>query len=105
MNIWLAVIAAGLLTYTTRLSSIISFGRIDMPKTVERALRFVPVAVLTAIFLPELVYIQQDLIISYRNPRLIAGLLAIVIAWRTKNVMYTIVIGMLALWLLQFIFY
>lgn len=105
MNTWLAVIAAGLLTYATRLSSIISYGRFEMPKTVERGLRFVPVAVLTAIFLPELVYLQQDLMISYRNPRLIAGLLAIVVAWRTKNVMYTILIGMLALWLLQFIFY
>lgn len=104
MNTWLAVIAAGLLTYATRLSPIISYGRFEMPKTVERGLRFVPVAVLTAIFLPELVYLQQDLMISYRNPRFIAGLLAIVVAWRTKNVMYTILIGMLALWLLQFIF-
>jgi branched-subunit amino acid transport protein len=75
-----------------------------MPKAVERALRFVPVAVLTAIFLPELVYVQEDLVVSYRNPRLIAGLLAIVVAWRTKNVMYTIVIGMLTLWFLQYIF-
>lgn len=104
MNTWLAVIAAGLLTYATRLSPIISYGRFEMPNTVERGLRFVPVAVLTAIFLPELVYLQQDLMISYRNPRFIAGLLAIVVAWRTKNVMYTILIGMLALWLLQFIF-
>ena len=105
MITWIAIIAAGLLTYATRLSSIISFERMEMPKTVERGLRFVPVAVLTAIFLPELVYLQQDLMISYRNPRLIAGLLAIVVAWRTKNVMYTILIGMLALWFLQFIFY
>ena len=104
MITWLAIISAGLLTYATRLSSIISYGRFEMPKTVERALRFVPVAVLTAIFLPELVYIQEDLVISYRNPRLIAGLLAIVVAWRTKNVMYTIVIGMLILWFLQYIF-
>jgi branched-subunit amino acid transport protein len=71
---------------------------------VERALRFVPVAVLTAIFFPELLIIQGDLMLSFRNPRLLAGLLAILVAWRTKNVMYTIVIGMLTLWLLQFIF-
>lgn len=104
MITWLVIITAGLLTYATRLSSIISYGQFEMPKTVERALRFVPVAVLTAIFLPELVYVQEDLVVSYRNPRLIAGLLAIVVAWRTKNVMYTIVIGMLTLWFLQYIF-
>lgn len=104
MIIWFTIIAAGLLTYATRLSPIVLYGRFEMPDQVERALRFVPVAVLTAIFLPELVYIQDELLLSFRNPRLLAGLLAILIAWRTKNVMYTIVIGMLALWVLQFIF-
>jgi branched-subunit amino acid transport protein len=104
MITWLMIIAAGLLTYATRLSSIISYGKFEMPNQVERALRFVPVAVLTAIFLPELVFIQDELMLSFRNPRLLAGLLAILVAWRTKNVMYTIVIGMLALWVLQFIF-
>ncbi len=104
MITWLTIIAAGLITYATRLSPIISYGRFEMPIQVERALRFVPVAVLTAIFLPEMVYIQEELMLSYRNPRLLAGLLAIVVAWRTKNVMYTILVGMLALWLLQFIF-
>jgi branched-subunit amino acid transport protein len=104
MITWLTIIAAGLITYATRLSPIISYGRFEMPVQVERALRFVPVAVLTAIFLPEMVYIQEELMLSYRNPRLLAGLLAIIVAWRTKNVMYTILVGMLALWLLQFIF-
>jgi branched-subunit amino acid transport protein len=104
MIIWLTIIAAGLLTYATRLSSILLSGKFEMPILVERALRFVPVAVLTAIFFPELLIIQGDLMLSFRNPRLLAGLLAILVAWRTKNVMYTIVIGMLTLWLLQFIF-
>ncbi|HUV27986.1 MAG TPA: AzlD domain-containing protein [Anaerolineales bacterium] len=104
MIIWLTIIAAGLLTYATRLSSILLYGKFEMPILVERALRFVPVAVLTAIFFPELLIIQGDLMLSFRNPRLLAGLLAILVAWRTKNVMYTIVIGMLTLWLLQFIF-
>jgi len=104
MITWLTIIAAGVLTYTTRLSAISLSGRFEIPNKVERALRFVPVAVLTAIFLPALVYIQDELWLSFRNPRLLAGLLAILVAWRTKNVMYTIVIGMLTLWVLQFTF-
>ena len=104
MITWLTIIAAGLLTYATRLSSIILYGMFEMPNQVERALRFVPVAVLTAIFFPELTYIQEELMLSFRNPRLLAGLLAIFVAWRTRNVMYTIVIGMLTLWILQFLF-
>ena len=104
MITWVTIIAAGLLTYATRLFPIISYGRFEMPNQVERALRFVPVAVLTAIFLPEMAYIQEELMLSFRNPRLLAGLLAIVVAWRTKNVMYTILVGMLTLWVLQYLF-
>lgn len=101
MNIWLTIILAGLLTYAIRLSFILLYGRIKMPDLMQRALRFVPASVLTAIFLPELLLPDGTLNLSLGNARLLAGMLAIVVAWRTKNVMLTIAIGMLTLWLLQ----
>ena len=104
MITWLTIIIAGILTYATRLSFIIFYGRIKMPRLVEQTLRFVPPAVLTAIFFPELLISNGEIYISLGNARLLAGMLAILVAWRTKNVTYTIVIGMLALWILQFFF-
>jgi len=104
MIIWLTIIMAGIFTYATRLSFILLYGRIKMPNLMERALRFVPPVVLTAIFFPELLLNNGDLFLSFGNARLLAGMLAIVVAWRTKNVIYTIVIGMFALWVLQFLF-
>jgi branched-subunit amino acid transport protein len=104
MIIWLTIIIAGILTYATRLSFIIFYGKIKMPALVEQTLRFVPPAVLTAIFFPELLLANGELAISLGNARLLAGTLAILVAWRTKNVSYTIVIGMLALWILQYLF-
>ena len=104
MITWLTIIVAGILTYATRLSFIIFYGRIKMPDLVEQTLRFVPPAVLTAIFFPELLLNKGELYISIGNARLLAGMLAILVAWRTKNVTYTIVIGMLALWIFQFLF-
>ena len=101
MSIWLTIIIAGLLTYATRLSFIYLHGKVSMPDTLKGALRFVPPAVFTAIFLPELLFTEGMLNVSLGNGRLIAGLLAIVIAWRTKNVILTIVVGMLTLWLIQ----
>jgi len=101
MSIWLTIITAGLLTYGTRLSFIIFYGRINMPGLVEQTLRFVPPAVLTAIFFPELIINNGDIFIAIGNARLLAGMLAILVAWRTKNVIYTIVIGMITLWILQ----
>lgn len=104
MNIWATIIVSGVLTFATRLSFIIFYGKIYMPDPMERALRFVPPAVLTAIFFPDLLLDSGELFISFANARLLAGTLAIVVAWRTKSVTYTIVIGMFTLWILQYLF-
>jgi branched-subunit amino acid transport protein len=101
MSTWLMIITAGVLTYAIRLSSIFLFGRINIPEGLQRALRFVPPAVFTAIFLPELFWSAGDIDLGLGNERLLAGLLAIIVAWRTKNVIITIVVGMIALWILQ----
>jgi branched-subunit amino acid transport protein len=100
-TLWLVIGAIGLLTYGIRLSFILTAGRAEIPDGVRRALRFVPVAVLPAIVVPELVAPSGVLLPSLANPRLIAGALAVVVAWRTRNALITIVVGMVALWLLQ----
>lgn len=101
MNIWLAMIGMGLITYALRLGPILLMERIEISGTARQALRFVPAAVLSAIIFPELLMPGGALDISLGNERLLAGLLAAVVAWRTKNVLWTIAVGMAALWLLQ----
>jgi branched-subunit amino acid transport protein len=101
LTIWLALIAGGSITYATRLSFILFFSRREPPAGLLRALRFVPAAVLSAIIFTELLLRDQALWISPGNPRLVAGVLAALVAWRTRNVLLTLVAGMAALWILQ----
>ena len=101
MNLWLIVIAMGIVTFGIRLVPIVLLGRIEIPLMVQRALRFVPPAVLTAIVVPELLYHNNQIDVSPTNVRLLAGLIAIGVAWRTKNALITIGAGMVALWVLQ----
>ena len=101
MTLWLIIIGMGIVTYAIRLSLIALLGRFDVPPIVQRALRFVPPAVLSAIIFPELLRPAGALDISLDNVRLLAGTLAAVVAWRTKNVLLTIGVGMAALWILQ----
>ena len=72
------------------------------PHVFREGLRFVPIAVLTAIIVPELVMSSGTLNLSPLNPRLLAGLAAIFVAWKTKNTVLTIVIGMIAFWILEY---
>jgi branched-subunit amino acid transport protein len=103
MNIWLVMLFGGLLTFATRLSFILLLDRIKVPEWFRRGLRFVPVAVLSAIILPELTSPHGTLYLSWRNPQLLAGAVAILVAWKTRNVILTIVAGMGALLLFQLV--
>ena len=102
-TLWLAMIGLGILTFLIRFSFIALLERWQTPPLVQRALRFVPVAVLTAIIIPELVLHDGQFNPDLLNPRLLAGMVAVLVAWKTKNVILTIVVGMIVFWLLQFV--
>ena len=101
--VWLIILLAGLLTFGTRLSFIAALGRWQPPEFFLRALRYVPPAVLSAIILPEMLIRDGQVFLSPTNPRLIAGVLAILVAWRTRNTFLTIVTGMVTLYIVQFL--
>lgn len=99
--LWLTLIGMGLITYAIRLSFILLWGRVAVPAVAQRALRFVPPAVLSAIIFPEILRPTGDWNFSPANPRLLAALIAALIAWRTRNALLTIVTGMAVLFLAQ----
>lgn len=103
MTLWLMLLVIGAITYAIRLSCIGLLGQREMPALLLKTLRFVPIAVLPAIILPQLFLRNNTLVLSLQNPRWIAGMLAGVVAWRTRNVLLTIAVGMVALWVLQFL--
>jgi branched-subunit amino acid transport protein len=103
MSILMVFILGGLLTFGMRLSFIYLLGRLALPDSVRRMLRFVPAAVLSAIIAPELFLHTGSFDVSLGNTRLLAGLAAIAIAWWTKNALITILAGMAFLLALQFL--
>jgi len=102
-TIWLTLAAAGLLTYLTRLSFMGLLQHWQMPDMLRRALRFVPPAVLSAIIFPDLLLRDGVLAFSLDNYRLLAGVVAALVGWRTRNILWTIASGMATLYLLQWL--
>lgn len=100
LNLLLLFALAGLATFLIRLSFIALLGRMAVPVWVRQVLPYVPTAALTAIIVPELLMRGDIVFVSLSNTRLIAGLLACAVAWRTKNAFLTIGAGMIALWVL-----
>jgi branched-subunit amino acid transport protein len=100
-TLWVTLLGAGVVTFALRLSLIALLGRIEVPPFLERALKYVPAAVLTAIVIPLLIYQDGALDVSLGNERLLAGLVAAGICWRTRSVPLTLIGGMGTLWTLQ----
>jgi branched-subunit amino acid transport protein len=99
--LWSLFIAIGLGTFLLRFSFIYLFGKVDMPDWLKRALRYVPVSVLAALVLPALTSPTGTLDLSLGNVRLLAGLAGGLVAWKTRDVLWTIGVGMVMLWVLQ----
>lgn len=100
MILWLTIIGMGIITYAIRLSMLGLLERVELTAVTHRALKFVPIAVLSAIIVPEMVLPGGTLDLSWGNGRLIAGLIAIAVAWKSKNALWPVAIGMAVLWLL-----
>lgn len=103
MSPWVIVLIVGIGTYLIRLSFVGILGDREIPTAVERPLRLVAPAVIAAIAIPELVAPVDAIDISFGNLRLLAGLVAIVVAWKTRSIGWTIAAGMASLWLLDWI--
>lgn len=87
-------------TFMCRYPVLAIFGRLKLPDTVLNALKYVPPAVLTAIIVPTLVMPEGVVNLAPTNAGLVAGIFAALVAWRTRNLLLTIVLGMafFALW-------
>jgi branched-subunit amino acid transport protein len=101
MNEFFLIFGMFLVTFGVRYPVLALVSRIQMPEIVEQGLKYVPSAVLTAIIVPSVFMPEGSLELSIMNASLLASLVAVFIAWRTKNLLLTIVVGMSTLWLLR----
>lgn len=104
MDAWIILLGGGLLTYLTRLSFILALEKLAVPAWLRRALSYVPIAVFSAIIFQMIFAPQGEVLATWQNPRLISGALAAAVAWRTRSVLLTILVGMAALFLTAALF-
>lgn len=91
-TVWTAIVVGGAGTFAMRASFLVFAHRMAaVPAWAQRVLRQIPPAVLAAIVLPALVRPRGHL--DLWQPRVAAGVLAAIVAWRTRNVPLTLAVG------------
>jgi branched-subunit amino acid transport protein len=90
---WATILLAGVGTFAMRASFIAAADRLtSIPPWAHRLLRQIPPAALASLVLPALVRPEGEL--DFTHPRFVAGIVAALVAWRTKSVVATLVVGM-----------
>ena len=97
--IWWVMVICGLMTFSMRFVMFSDIAPKQLPSWLEEALGFVPIAVLTAIIVPD-----GGLMLA-GNARLPAALVAVTAALVTRSVLVTIGSGLAALWCLDWLVY
>ena len=99
-RVWLTIVLAAAGTYAMRASFLVFARRMaTVPPFAQRLLRQIPPAALASLAVPALLRPAGH--IDLTQARLYAGIVAAVVAWRTKNTTITLIVGMAVLLALQ----
>jgi branched-subunit amino acid transport protein len=101
-EIWVVIVMLALSTALTRSTFWMLGHKVTMPPRMLEVLRYAPACALAAIIGPDLVLGNGgELQLTVANPKLIAGLAALAFYLWRRNMLLTILVGMLAFTLLR----
>jgi branched-subunit amino acid transport protein len=96
MNFTLMILGMAAVTVAIKATIFALGGRVSFPPWLQQALGFVPVTVLTAIIVPMVLDPRgEGLELSWRNPQLVAAIVAILVCAATRRQLLTIMIALL----------
>ena len=98
-----SIIFAGILTYFTRMTMVaLVDGRILSTK-LKQILGYVPAAVFPAIIFPAVFLNESGILVDVNDPKIIAATIAIIVGYFAKNVIATILAGLISYWFIIFL--
>jgi len=95
MDYTLMIIGMAVVTVAIKATIFVLGGRVVFPPLLQQALGFVPVTVLTAIIVPMVLAPHgAGLELTWRNPQLVAAIVAVLVCAATKRQLLTIVVAL-----------
>ena len=104
MSIWISIIIAGIINYLTRLSSVLLIKPEKLSDNTKIILSYVPSAVFPAIIFPAVFLNDTNTLLEFNNPKIIGFIVAVIIGYISKNIITTIIAGLVSYWIVIFLF-
>tara|TARA_B100000749_G_scaffold280455_1_gene276748 strand:- start:186903 stop:187226 length:324 start_codon:yes stop_codon:yes gene_type:complete len=98
---WTCIAGIAIGTYLVRCSFILFHEYIKLPRFIKKGLPYLPVAILPALISPSIIFHVGQVHWLYGNERALAACTALLVSYKTKNMIATIVVGFLTLFFLK----
>ena len=103
MSDWFLIIYCGLITYLTRFSMIALLKKEMFNDRIREVLSYVPSAIFPAIIFPAIFLDNSGTVQIEDNPKIIAAIIAMLVGVLSKNIIGTILSGLLSYWIIIYI--
>ena len=103
MSNWTLIIYCGLITYLTRFTMIALIKKEMFNDRVRQVLSYVPSAIFPAIIFPAIFLDNSGSMQIEDNPKIIAAIIAMLVGVLSKNIIGTILSGLLSYWIIIYI--
>ena len=97
---WILVFISGLITYFLRYSMISLIKKDMLSEKTKTLLNYVPSAVFPALIFPAVLLENSGSFVSYNDPKIIAISVAILVGYFSKNIVATIISGLISYWII-----
>ena len=99
---WISITIAGILTYLTRMTMVALVRREMLGNRIKNVLTYVPSAVFPAIIFPAVFFNDNGSFVEISDPKIFASIIAIVVGYFSRNVIATILSGLISYWIILF---
>lgn len=99
----LLILGMTAVTFIPRVLPLALANRLNLPKTLEQALTYVPIAVLSIIIVQSTLYTKGNINLDWTNPYLWAVITSAIIAKLQNKLLLSIVAGMAVYSLMRFV--
>lgn len=100
----LIILGMSIVTYLPRVLPIIVLSKTKIPEWFMRWLKYIPIAVLSALLVPEIMISENAVNLSLENKNLLAAIPCFLIAYKTKNLFITVITGIIAMLVMNLLF-
>ncbi|MDA9720610.1 AzlD domain-containing protein [Candidatus Pelagibacter sp.] len=99
---WFSIIVSGIVTYFSRMAMVALINREMLGTKVKEVLNYVPAAVFPAIIFPGVFFDDFGSFVEITNPKIYGALFALIVGFYSRNVIATILSGLLSYWFMIF---